>query len=220
MRALVRAYYASVAWSDHHMGQILALLDRHGLADETLVVYTSDHGESLGEHGQIGKQNFFEGPQRVPLVMRGDGIEAGLQVERVVTHLDLVATLPQLVGLPQMQGSDGRSLLPLLEPEGDAQWEDVALAEMYLGGQNFEEIPGDHLSVMVREGSLKYCEGEPGEYALFDLAEDPGEERDLSRDAAYVGALAALRDRAAEHKPDRFFVRKFRPPGRRKERGG
>ena len=232
LRGLVRAYYASVAWSDHNIGALLQELDRRGLAEDTLVVYTSDHGESLGEHGMIGKVNFFEGPERVPLVIRHSGrLAAGAHVERVVTHLDLMAGLPELLGVPAFEGARGRSLAPLLTPlqAGDEaaesgppaarpSWEDLAISELYLGDKNYEEIPGDQLSLMVRKDALKYVEGRPGEAALFDLDEDPAEERNLIADAAHKGALQELRDRAREHRPKSFFARVSRLRGGKKRK--
>ncbi|MFT4541034.1 MAG: arylsulfatase A-like enzyme [Planctomycetota bacterium] len=215
LRNLVRAYYASVAWSDYNIGLLLAELEARGLTKDTLVVYTSDHGEALGEHGLMGKVTFFEGPQRVPLILsHPDLIGAASVSQRVVTHLDLMTSLPELLQIPAFDPAQGRSLMPLLKPSKTSSWEDVAIAELYLGEKNFEQVPGSHLSVMLRQRDLKYVEGIIGEAALFDLASDPHETRDLIKDVGRKGDLEEILDRVHEHKPEQFYARVTRVPQR------
>jgi len=190
---ITRAYYASLAWTDHCIGQLLEALERAGLRDDTIVVYTSDHGDMLGEHGLLKKWAFYEGAVRVPLLVRWPGRVAPRAIERVVQHIDLVPTLLEQLGLPLPDGVDapaGRSLVPLLAGGDDPGRRDLAISE--LAGR-------DELHWMVRDGTYKYVwHGADGQ-GLFDLAEDPGETRNLAGDpeqAARIEELAARFDEA------------------------
>src|SRR5207249_11163916 len=100
---------------DTMIGQVLRALDEHGLAENTLVVYNSDHGEQAGEHGLWWKQTFYEASARVPLIVSWPGvIPADRRCPRVVSTLDLTATLLDVVGAPALPDMQVRSLLGLL----------------------------------------------------------------------------------------------------------
>ena len=110
-----RLYDGEVAWSDELVGQILQWLERSGL-DDTLVVATSDHGESLGEHGEAGHGFFaYEATLRVPLLVRGPGIAAERRIEGLLGHVDLFPTILDLLGVPLPAGLRvaGRNLAPV-----------------------------------------------------------------------------------------------------------
>jgi choline-sulfatase len=190
---ITRAYYASLAWTDHCVGRVLDELERAGRADDTLVIYTSDHGEMLGQHGLLKKLTFYEGAVRVPLVLRWPGVVRPGTLAPVVQHVDLVPTLLELLGAGPYDGEDplpGRSLTPLLVAGEDPGREDLAIAELAGGGE---------LHWMLRDGRHKLAwYGQHG-HALYDLREDPGETRDLSGDeegARLVEELTARFDQA------------------------
>lgn len=189
------AYWALVARMDALIGQILTALRANGLDKNTLIVYSSDHGEQVGEHGLWWKQTFYEDSVRVPLILCWPGhLPAGLRCPNVVSALDLNATLLDAMGCPALPHSHGRSLLPLLQGQPGAVWDDVAISEFCLdaagsGGPFPEE---GVFQRMIRRGpwKLNYYHGQPCQ--LFNLEEDPRETRDLAADPNHGAVRARL----------------------------
>jgi len=186
-RRAVAAYYAMVETVDRLFGQVLDALRHAGQdPDEWIVVFTSDHGEMLGEHGVWEKQRFFEGSVRVPLLIRCPERFAGGTVSANVSLCDLFATLCDLTGVPVPGGLDSRSLVPLLSGE-PAQWDDEVVSQF------------DGTRLMIKRGSLKYqFYGDEGPEVLFDLAVDPGELRNLAGEPGYAPVMAEFRRRRDE----------------------
>ena len=167
------AYYGLVTYLDDKIGRLLDALEGHGLADNTVVVHTSDHGESLGEHGLCRKMNFYEHSARVPLQVQWPGaVPTGRRVSLVVSLVDVTATILDIARAPAQTQAlfrlDGDSLPPLMRGE-DTGWKDEALAEHLAHGT-------DRARSMVRQGSWKLCYGhaDPPELELYDLDVDPG----------------------------------------------
>lgn len=184
VRRAMAAYYGMIEKMDTHFGQVLDALEFAGQnLDDWIVIYTSDHGEMLGEHGVWEKRKFYEGSARVPFFIRMPRRFAPARVSQNVSQCDLFATLCDLCDLPTPDGLDSRSLLPLLQGEPD-RWEDEAVCQF--GGEN----------LMIKRGSLKYhfYEADGAEF-LFDLAADPGENRSFASDPAYAAAMDAFRAR-------------------------
>ena len=129
-REAIRAYYASISFMDAQVGRILDALDRLGLADNTIVVFLSDHGYHLGDHGGLWmKQSLFERSTRTPVMIAGPGVTAAGGVSRrVVELIDLYPTLAELTGLQPPARVEGRSLVPLLE-NARAEWNHAALSQ-------------------------------------------------------------------------------------------
>ena len=168
------AYWALVTRLDAMIGEVLTALRENGLADNTLIVYSSDHGEQVGEHGLWWKQTFYERSVGVPGIITWPGeLPAGTRCDRVVSGLDLPATMLDALGAPPLPRARGRSLLPLLRGETD-EWEDVAFAEL--------SIDAGWYMRMIRSGDWKLCyyHGHPSQ--LFNLAEDPQELHDRAQD--------------------------------------
>ena len=110
VRRARRGYYAAIGYLDERVGEVLDALAATGLDDETIVLFTADHGEFLGERGLWYKMSFLEGSARVPLIVRGPGI-AARRVAEPVSQLDLAPTLAELAGAPADEaGFEGRSL--------------------------------------------------------------------------------------------------------------
>jgi len=189
LQNIMRAYYASLAWTDHCIGELLASLDAAGRGRDTLVIYTSDHGEMLGQHGLLKKWVFYEAAVRVPLLMRWPGRIRPELHRRVVQHVDLTATLIELAGATVSggEGMVGRSMTDLLDGRGS--WDDVALSELPGGGD---------LHWMIRDGSYKYSWHGAGGVALYDLDRDPTEEHNLAWDASSSRRVAELHARFEE----------------------
>jgi arylsulfatase A-like enzyme len=183
-------YYALCSLIDDQIGRILATLDHLGLTDNTLVVFTSDHGDYMGAHRLLLKGiPAFEEAYRVPLLLAGPAIPARRQVDQIVSLLDVAPTLVQLTGGGDFNGH-GRSLIPLLQAEPQV-WKSEALAECH--GQRFF-----YTQRILWRDNLKYVFNGFDEDELYDLAADPLELRNLARDAAFRPDLETMAGRMWE----------------------
>jgi choline-sulfatase len=177
------AYWGLVHRVDLMVGQILQALAKNDLAEDTLIVYTSDHGDMQGEHGLWWKHVFYEESVRVPLIISWpDMIAAGQRSERMVSALDVTATMLDALGAPALPNSPGRSLLPLIDGRDKIPvWEDEVFSE-YCSDQFCPE--GGCYQRMIRRDEWKliyYHEQLP---QLFNLKEDPDELVDRADDPA------------------------------------
>ncbi len=188
LRRATAAYYAMIETIDDHYGRVLQALEDAGQnLDDWIIVYTSDHGEMLGEHGIWEKQKFYEASVRVPLFIRWPrGFDGGRRIDENVSLCDLFATLCDLAGISCPEGLDSRSLRHLLEGRS-AAWNNEAVSQF--GPTN----------VMIKQDSLKYqYYGEEMPEVLFDLAHDPGELTNVMAEPKYKDAVAAFRRRLGE----------------------
>jgi choline-sulfatase len=178
-----RAYFAAISYLDDRVGELLDTLEATGRADRTLVLFTSDHGEMLGERGLWFKMSFFDGSARVPLIAAGPGI-APQRVAEPVSQLDLAPTLTALAGAADADVPlVGTSLWPRLTGAGPAP--DAVVAEYLAEGVHAP-------AVMLRRGRHKLirCPGDPDQ--LYDLAADPHELRNLADDPMNAQVADAL----------------------------
>jgi len=176
------AYYAAITYVDEWVGTILDTLLACRMADDTIVLFTADHGDMLGERGLWYKMNFFEGSCRIPLIVAGPGITPAVATENV-SLLDVLPTLLDIAGVERPELAGGTSLLPLLG--GDHDPDRVVYGE-YLGEGAIAPI------LMIRRGSLKYvfCEADPPQ--LYDLATDPDELVNLCTLTEHADTVAAF----------------------------
>ena len=186
-----RAYYGMISYIDDKVGELMAALRETDLLEDTLVVFTSDHGEMLGERGLWYKQSLLEGSLRVPLMMRmPNRIHQCARVSQPVSLLDLLPTFVELASddeeVSYVEPIEGRSLLPLLSSEKYAS-EHPVFAEYSAEGTYAP-------CLMVRKGKYKYiyCETDPA--LLFDLDNDPRELNNLAEDAACSDVLADMHE--------------------------
>jgi arylsulfatase A-like enzyme len=171
IRHMRSIYYGMVKEIDDRIGEILQKLDELGLADNTLVVFTSDHGEMLGDHGMHSKMIFYEGSVHVPLLMRFPGrIKPGTVVDSPVSSMDVCPTILDYLGMPVPE-CDGINLRTFIE--GKPVEHDVVSFSTGSRTPNY----------MIRSGDLKLMIGENEENrstdALYDLKADPQEMRNL-----------------------------------------
>ena len=205
------AYWALVHRMDALIGQIVAALRENDLEENTLVLYTSDHGEQVGEHGLWWKQTFYEDSVKVPAILAWPGhLPTGTRCDRVISSLDLNATMLDALGCPALPHSRGRSVLPLLADPQNADWDDVAFSEFCQdaagAGGPFSEA--GIFQRMIRRGpwKLNYYHGQPCQ--LFNLQDDPREHQDLAADPAHQETLAALKAEVLDGwDPDRIAAR-------------
>ena len=188
------AYHGLCTFVDRQLGQIIAALEESGLADNTIVVYTSDHGEQLGEHGLWWKSTFYDGSLGVPLLMAGPGIEdRGRIVNENVGLLDLGQTLLDFAGVTQLPNIDGRSFRSLID--GDSgDWPDQTISEGT--GRVKDEVGA--IQRMIRRGPWKLCYYDQMRVQLFNIEEDPLEHNDRWDDPACSDVVNDLTSRLLE----------------------
>ena len=192
-------YYGSISYFDAKLGQIIKALDAAGLAKNTAIFVTADHGEMLGERGLWSKDCFFEWAMRVPLVVKMPGQNTANRVEKNASLVDLLPTFVDLAEAhlgSQISHLAGNSLLPVLAGNIDG-WNDEVLAE-------YSADATSELMIMIRKGSLKYIASETDPEQLFDLASDPHEQTNLLWDGSDHPMLSTFRQRTAAiwHMPD------------------
>ena len=195
---VVARYLGEITLMDAQIGRVLAELERLGLSEDTLVIYTCDHGDLCGGHGMIDKHHvMYDDVVRVPLIMRlprdsragSPDPVAGRTCDAFVSHaLDLAVTLCEVAQVPVPETFQGRSLLPLLEGQGEGEREDIFAT--YHGSQF-----GLYSSRMVRDRRWKYVWNATAEDELYELERDPGEIVNLAGDASSRQVLERLRHR-------------------------
>jgi len=180
------AYYGMIAQIDHQVGRILALLEARGFSSETLVLFTADHGDYMGDHGMILKGPIhYESLVRVPLLVRGPGFVRGARVDDPVGTIDVAPTALRAAGLPIPKAMEGR-------PFGEGPREHVLTEDDILRGiLAFRTLT-------TRRWRITRNERDPEGGELYDLQEDPGELvnrwADPARASVRSDLLAALDD--------------------------
>jgi arylsulfatase len=202
---IYRSYYGGIAMVDYEMGLILDQLEKSGLAQNTIVVFSTDHGDQLLEHGLEGKNVFFEGSEHIPFLVKFPGRVRARRYTELMETVDLVPSLLEFAGLSVPQNCQGRSFVPLVSGSGYTPRE-IVFAENIIpevitgGGMEMPFVPGKGVgeirhpdSKMARTArwKLNHYPGNGGE--LYDLANDPGETRNLYADPAHAGVVADLR---------------------------
>lgn len=189
MGRFISLYYGLVGEVDFWVGKLLDALEASGQADRTLVVFTSDHGEMMGDHARVSKMVFYEASLRVPLIMRFPGqIPEGVTMEAPASGADVAPTILDCLGVPVPASMHGRSLLPVAQGR-DPEF-DLAYAEL---GENLERPMGQRMA-RSREWKLAFWRQRA---FLYHLLEDPDETRNLldpaHRAEKWVGEARRLR---------------------------
>lgn len=197
---VIPAYMGLIKQIDDQLGLLFRFMQDEGLADDTMVVFTSDHGDYLGDHWLGEKYMFHDQSVRVPLIIADPSTEAeatrGTTSAALVEMIDLAPTFVQVFGgaaLPHVL--EGRSLVPLLHGQSP-QWRDVAISEydyaLDLARIKLKVAVPDARMYMVHDGRFKYIHADGFAAMLYDLEQDPQEFRDLGTDPAHAATRARL----------------------------
>ena len=170
-----RAYFGLCSFLDDQVGAVLGALDASGAADDTHVIFTSDHGDMAGNRGLWAKSHMFEDSVGIPMIMRGPGVPAGQVSDTPVNLVDVHPTVLALTTGVADAEADGESLLALASAANDSR---VTFSEYHDGGSTTGYF-------MVRSGPWKYVHYEGARPQLFDLSADPKELQDLGTNPAY-----------------------------------
>ncbi|WP_206352127.1 sulfatase-like hydrolase/transferase [Tautonia rosea] len=174
-------YFALIAHMDEQIGRILDALDASGKADNTLVIFTADHGLAVGRHGFMGKQNLYEHSTRVPFVIVGPGIAAGVQQDKPIYLQDIMPTTLELAGIPVPDHVGFTSLLPQLQNESSPP----PYQEIYGAYMDFQRS-------ITRDGYSLILYPNAQIARLYNLREDPHQLHDLASSPDHTNVLNAL----------------------------
>jgi len=202
-RHVIPAYMGLIKQVDDHIGIVMKDLETRGLLDDTLVVFTSDHGDYLGDHW-LGDKDFFHEPcVKVPLIIADPSANAdstrGACCDALVEAIDLLPTFVEALGGTPDERLEGRSLAPFLTGPEPATWREAVFSEDDYGAMGIrcftEQGPDDARIFMVMTERWKYIAPLGFRPLLFDLETDPQEFRDLGDDPGYAEIRAELRER-------------------------
>lgn len=182
-----RLYYALITQMDEQIGRLLDKLDEWGIADETMVVFTSDHGELLGSHGLKNKHIYYEESTRVPLIVRNPQGKRGCTVKDHISTVDFLPTILDWCACPPSPMAEGNSVLPLTRGERWEKEHNVVFTENMGGGkyQPYLMLVKDSMKLAIHRQTF-----EP--IALFDLANDPYEMNNLVKAQERQAELKSL----------------------------
>lgn len=202
-----RAYYGSVSFIDEQIGRILAVLEERGWLDNTLILFTCDHGDMLGDHHLWRKTHAYEGSARVPMLVRWPASLTAARGQVLAQPVELRDVLPTFLDAAGVKIDerefDGRSLLELIRGRTERwrPWIDLEHSRCYAGAEGWNALVDERTKYIFHTDS--------GREQLFDLKADPHELRDLAADPAYQDDLRVWRDRLVKHLAERGddFVR-------------
>ncbi|HET6768867.1 MAG TPA: sulfatase [Chitinophagaceae bacterium] len=201
-RELLRAYYASITFMDAQIGKLLDALDRLKLSDNTIIVFWSDHGYNVGQHGQWMKQSLFEHSARTPLIISVPGITQGRNTGRPVELLDIYPTLADICGLKSPADLQGKTLVPLLKDPA-SKWSKAAFTQTtrVVNGQLI-------MGRSIRTERWRYTEWNKGKNGieLYDYTTDPDEFINLAKDPTYSSEIKDLSSLLKKNSSDLLFT--------------
>ncbi|MFC2129396.1 sulfatase [Bacteroidota bacterium] len=214
-------YLGSIAAVDDGVGKVLDYLEESGLAENTVVVYTSDQGFYLGEHGWFDKRFIYDESFKTPLLIRWPGVtEEGATCDEMVQNLDFAQTFLEIAGIDAPEDMQGESLIPLLK--GDVKgWDRDAVYYHYY------EYPGAHMvkrhyGIVTTEYKLVHFYYDVDEWELYDRKNDPMEMKNVYNDPEYAEVVEDLHKRLDDMRAkyddsdelDQQFIEKYREAGR------
>lgn len=197
-----RHYYASVTFIDDQIGQIIQTLKDKGMYENTLICFTADHGDMLGDHYHWRKTYAYEGSAKIPYVVKwpstvSESIQKGTKVEQPVELRDFLPTFLEVAGGEVPNDMDGRSLLNLVTGKQD-DW------RKFIDMEHATCYSPDNYWCALTDGKVKYIWFmHTGKEQLFDLVSDPGEKKDQSQSARHQKLLVTMREEMVQHLKER-----------------
>ncbi len=203
LRRLKAVYFGLISRVDAEIGRLMDFLRQSGLIDSTLIIFTSDHGEELGDHWLLGKGGYFDGSYHIPLIVRDPRREAGggrgSRVSRFTEHVDIMPTLLQAIGAKIPRQCDGMSLSPFIAGEDPgrgwrdaAHWEYDFREDVRVVGSDPPALGADQCAMTILRGErFKYVHFTAYAPLFFDLKTDPHEMNDLADDPAHAATVLA-----------------------------
>ncbi|MBI4203672.1 MAG: sulfatase-like hydrolase/transferase [Betaproteobacteria bacterium] len=188
LRKAIAAYYGLCSFLDDNVGKILRVLADTGLAGDTRILYTSDHGDNLGARGLWGKSTMYEEVAGVPLIINGPDIPKGVRISTPANHVDTYPSIMECVGEDRPEMYDGHPGYSLFKLAVGGRPDRNVLSEYHGMGSTTGAF-------MIRHGQYKYVHYVAYRPQLFDLETDPEELRDLAQDSRYAAVLAECRAR-------------------------
>jgi len=189
----MKDYLACVVAVDENVGRLMDYLEKEGELDNTIIVYTSDQGFFLGEHGYFDKRMMYDECLRTPLLIRyPKGIRKGIESKALVMNLDFAPTLLDYAGVKIPKDMQGKSLKPIIDNEGEtlAKWRDAVYYHYY-------EYPGWHMvkrhyGIRTDRYKLIHFYNDVDEWELYDLEKDPKEMKNVYNDVSYAGVVKTM----------------------------
>lgn len=199
VRQHIADYYAMITHMDAQIGRVVQALKDRGIYEDTIIVYTADHGLSVGQHGLMGKQNVYDHSVRIPFIVRGPGVPEGLRIQSLSSNIDIFPTVADLSGVPIPPDTDGLSLMPLIREEEAVR---PVVCTVY---RDVQRMVKDDRWKLIRYYHSPVTNTGADRIQLFDLQDDPWETNDVSLVAAnepHIKRLAGELERWMEESGD------------------
>jgi arylsulfatase A-like enzyme len=180
-------YYAMITHMDAQIGRVLEALKESGKLDQTIIIYTADHGLAVGQHGLLGKQNMYDHSVRIPLIMNGPGLPKEKRIEGLCYQMDIFPTVCELVDIPKPSTVEGVSLCGMINDQDEKHR--VSVYSVY---RDFQRMVKNDRYKLIRYYRVESEQLGTDSIQLFDLQDDPWELTDLSKDLQYQEILNDL----------------------------
>lgn len=202
MQQHIADYYGMISHHDQQLGRVFDTLAANGQLENTIIVYTSDHGLSVGQHGLLGKQNMYDHSVRIPCILAGPSLPQGLSLSQLTYQIDIFPTLCELAGIPIPSTVEGKSFKPLIDNPAGNHRETV-----YSLYRDIQRMVTDGEWKLTRHYVSPITGAGTDRLQLFHLADDPWETRDLSQDAAHQYQMQRLAEHLNQwmHETDDFM---------------